>query len=219
MSIQKNRIFEAGAIIRSGGIAIVPTETFYCIAADPLNDHAIERIFSLKKRVEAKPVALIASERGAIDKIVSPPSSIQNFFMNTFWPGSLTLLFQPSRQLNHHLLGPTNKVGIRVSPDKTARETARTAGELMTATSANLSGGKDPCSISEIPRDIIHSVDYVLDGGITPGGKPSSVIDFIQNEPIIIREGAISSEEILAAQCKWKELGKLYGQFLDLDGY
>lgn len=184
-------------IIRAGGLVIVATETFYAIASDPFNAEAVERVYRVKGRIASKPLALIASDRKAFARLspVMPPSL--NALADRFWPGSLTIVLEVGVELSSRLFGPGRKVGVRIPPPCPARELARRVGGLITATSANLSGGPDPESIEKISPDLLASVDRVIDTGPSPGGNPSTLVESRAEGFRIIREGAIPESMIL----------------------
>jgi L-threonylcarbamoyladenylate synthase len=184
-------ISKAAAIVRSGGVVIVPTETFYALAVDPFQKKAVIRIFRLKSRDEKKPLPLIASDRSVVDRLVRTPGPIALEVMARFWPGSITILLEPTIDVPTWLHGPSGKIGVRVPPDCSARKLAAQAGGWITATSANLSGGPEPQEISSIDREVLAAVDLVIDLGPTPGGKPSTVVEPLDSGVRIVRHGAI----------------------------
>ena len=176
---------------------IVATETFYGIAADPFNTGAVDRIYRVKGRIASKPLALIASDRKALARLslVMPPAL--NALADRFWPGSLTIVLEVGMRLPPLLMGPGGKLGVRIPPSCPARELAQKAGGLITATSANLSGGPDPDRIEKISPDLLASVDLVIDTGPSPGGNPSTLVETCADGCRIIREGAIPESMIL----------------------
>jgi L-threonylcarbamoyladenylate synthase len=199
----KDLITGAGEIIRSGGVAIIPTETFYALAADPFQEEAVLRIFRIKFRDEKKPLPLIASDRWVVESLAPHPGLLARELMARFWPGSLTILLDPAVEIPKWLRGPGGKVGVRVPPDCPARALAAQAGGWITATSANLSGGPEPQEIALIARKVLDAVDMVIDLGPTPGGKPSTVVEPLDSSVRIIRHGAIEDSVLLAAVARF----------------
>ncbi len=192
-------IIEAADIIGSGGVVIIPTETFYGIAANPFNEGAIERIYEIKGRDDTNPVPLIAADIFAVREVADMADGIVKKLATTFWPGSLTILLTPSRFFPKHLIGPTGKIGIRVPPPCPALQLAEYAGGLITATSANLSGHAPAASVWEIPDALTGQVDLVLDFGQTPGGAPSTVIEVVDNSIRILRQGIVNIASVLSS--------------------
>jgi L-threonylcarbamoyladenylate synthase len=191
---------QAGEIIRSGGLVILPTETFYALAANPFLEEAVRRIFRIKCRDEGKPLPLIASDTAAVEKLIGHMSSLAGKLADGFWPGSLTILLKPSRQVSPLLMGPAGKIGVRIPPPCPAREVASKVGGWLTATSANLSGDPDPDNVSKIAKNVLEAVDLVVDLGSTPGGKPSTVVEPLDSDFLVVREGAVP-ESVIRDYC------------------
>jgi L-threonylcarbamoyladenylate synthase len=186
----------AASVISSGGVVIVPTETFYALAADPFNQNAVERIFSIKVRSEQKPLPLIAcSKKAAVRLAGTPPENVERL-MNAFWPGSLTILLECSAPVSPLLTSPSGNIAVRVPPVCAGRLLAGRVGGLVTSTSANLSGDPSPDRISSISKSLLDSVDFVMDLGETPGGLPSTLVELREGQIHIVREGAVSLSRI-----------------------
>jgi L-threonylcarbamoyladenylate synthase len=181
----------AGVIIRSGGLVILPTETFYALAASPFHEEAVRRVFRVKGRSEKKPLALIASDIAAVNEWVCPMSPLERKLTDRFWPGSLTILLVPSKQVSTPLMGREGKIGVRIPPECPARIVAARVGGWLTATSANRSGDPNPDDVSKIAREVLDAVDMVMDLGPTPGGKPSTVVEPLDADCRVLREGAV----------------------------
>jgi len=181
----------AATIIRSGGVVIVPTETFYGLAADPFNNVAVRRIFTIKSRTVDKPLPLIAQSVEFVKIITTDQPRTANVLMKRFWPGSVTMLLRPARPFPALVTGPGGKIAVRVPPPCPARSLAALVGGLVTSTSANLSGDADPDMVDLIALGVRHSVDLIMDLGPTPGGKPSTVVEPLEDNVRIVREGAV----------------------------
>jgi len=193
----ETRLLEkAAGVLRSGGVVIVPTETFYALAADPFQEEPVRRIFKLKGRTEEKPLPLIAADRDLVMKVIARPSDLALELMNRFWPGSLTIVLQPARPLSRLVSAADGKIGVRVPPPCAARTLARMAGGWITATSANISGDPDPEQISRIAEPVRNAVDFIVDLGPSPGGKPSTVLEPLDNAVRLIREGALPMDAL-----------------------
>jgi L-threonylcarbamoyladenylate synthase len=184
--------------VLSGGVVVIPTETFYGLAADPFNEAAVLKVFHIKERTHSKPLPLIASDRTAVERLDPEISPDIERIMERYWPGSLTILLKTAVPVSRLIVGDSGKVGVRVPPFCAARSLAELVGGLITATSANLSGGADPPTVQMIPRKVIAAADVVVDLGPTPGGKPSTVVDFKNKSLLVIREGAVAATELRA---------------------
>jgi len=192
---------EASRIVQEGGVVIVPTETFYALAADPLQDHAVQRIFRIKARDEFKPLPLIASDRPVVEKLVAAVPPLARLLMDRFWPGSLTILLEPARPMSFLITGTLSRIGVRVPAANPARTLAEQAGGVITATSANLSGYPNPVSVEMISSRVLRSVDLIVDLGRTPGGLPSTVVFPEAGKLTILREGAIPTGALAVLAC------------------
>jgi L-threonylcarbamoyladenylate synthase len=186
----------AAEVLRAGGVIVVPTETFYGLAADPFREEAVSRIFKIKCRPEGKPLPLIGADKDLVSRLVGPPSDLARAMMDRFWPGSLTIVFHPVLRVPRLVCSKDGKIAVRVPPPCAARAVARLAGGWITATSANLSGDPDPDEVSRIAKAVRESVDLIVDLGPTPGGKPSTVVEPLFTGVRLIREGAVSKEEL-----------------------
>jgi L-threonylcarbamoyladenylate synthase len=193
----------AAEIVRSGGLVILPTETFYALAASPFHEEAVQRVFRVKHRDVRKPLALIASDMAAVNNLVCCMSSVDRKLTDSFWPGSLTILFVPSKQVSTLLMGPKGKIGVRIPPECAARIVAARVGGWLTATSANLSGDPSPDDVSKIAGEVLDAVDMVVDLGPTPGGKPSTVVEPLDGDCRVLREGAVP-EPVVREYCMGK---------------
>jgi L-threonylcarbamoyladenylate synthase len=194
--LRQDYIFDkAERVLAAGGLVIVPTETFYAIAANPFDEKAVRRIFSIKCRSETKPLPLIAADQNVVDSVLPVKDEIVAKLMERFWPGSLTMLL-PVAGFSPMLVGSQGKIGVRVPPWCAARILAARVGGWITATSANLSGRGDPDDVCTIDPEVIEAVDLVMPLGPTRGGKPSTVIDPLPHGFRVVREGAIETSII-----------------------
>jgi L-threonylcarbamoyladenylate synthase len=189
-------IKKAAQIILQGGIIAFPTETFYGLAADALNEAALKKIFRVKKREEGKPLLLLIADKSWLKGLVQNVSPLAERLMDRFWPGPLTLVFNASLQLSPLLTADSGKIGIRLSPHPVTQALVQAVGRAITGTSANLSGQPGTLTAREVFQSLGESLDAVLDGGKTAGGPGSTVLDVSAPSPQIIREGMISRKEL-----------------------
>ncbi|NIA08498.1 MAG: threonylcarbamoyl-AMP synthase [Nitrospiraceae bacterium] len=194
MALSPNSILiqQAADIIKRGGVVAFPSETSYGLAASISHVHALERIYAIKKRAKNKPLLILISDSSQLVMLVSriPPVAVD--LIRRFWPGPLTILFPARPGLPWPLCGDTKKIGIRISSHPWAQALVKTLGSPMTATSANISGHPSTCTAGEVAEQLqFPAPDYILDGGLTPGGAPSTIIDVSTAPPHIVREGAI----------------------------
>jgi L-threonylcarbamoyladenylate synthase len=173
----------AAQLLRGGGVIAFPTDTVYGLGAAADDEVATRRVFHIKGRPVGLPLILMVAAESQLEAFVHVDSRSEAM-MRRWWPGPLTLIL-------HAKGGGT--LGVRIPKHKVALELLRAAGPLMT-TSANLHG-KDPAMTAvdaELP-----GVMAVLDGGAAPGGVASTVLDLTGPEPHVLREGAITTPELL----------------------
>ena len=159
---------------------------------------AYERMAGLKGREPAKPTALLAADLDTLLECVPELRGRAGTIARALLPGPYTLILpNPARRFLWLTGANPFAIGVRVPelPEETAQVLA--AVGAVAATSANAAGGPDPRRVDDIPREILESVGAVVDAGELPG-TPSTVLDFTQAEPRVVREGAASSAEALA---------------------
>ncbi len=190
-------IRNAAAIISRGGVIAYPTETIYGLGADATNEQAIRKIFEIKGRNFSNPVSLIIGRREDVHPLVRAIPKTAQKLMDAFWPGPLTIVFEAAGCVSPLLTAKTGKIGIRLSGHDGARQIALAAGKPLTATSANLSGLPECATADEVIAQLGDRLDAVVDLGNTSGTAGSTIIDTTTEQPVILRAGVISREEIL----------------------
>ncbi|MBW2636235.1 MAG: threonylcarbamoyl-AMP synthase [Deltaproteobacteria bacterium] len=193
---EPSQIEKAMEILKSGGVISYPTETFYGLGADAANEKAIEKIYAIKGREDKKPISIIIGSAQDIDIFAVNISEGSRKLMERFWPGGLTLVFEASPTIPEILTAETGKIGIRYSSHAIAAHLARNLPGGLSATSANISGEKECTSADEVIETLSDRIDALIDGGTTPGGSSSTVVDVSMEPPVILREGIISSSLI-----------------------
>lgn len=178
-------------VIRAGGVIAYPTDTFYGLGADPENARAVRRLFEIKGRQPDQPVLLLLPDAAAVRDWAAEVTACADDLMRRFWPGPLTLVFTAKPTVMPELTGGTGGIGLRVPGAVLARALVRFLGSALTGTSANISGGPSPRTAADAADSIGSMVDLILDGGVTAGGKPSTVVDVRGAKPVLIREGAL----------------------------
>jgi L-threonylcarbamoyladenylate synthase len=190
---------QAARIIMQGGIAIYPTETVYAIGVRFDDQQALQRLFELKNRDQNKPVLLLLSRDDDLERIGAriPPEA--RILSKRFWPGPLTLVVPAAHGLSKFITGGGKTVGCRVSSSVSAAGLMSACAAPVTSTSANLSGGPNPASVSDISPDVLEKADIIIDAGPSPGTVPSTVYD-ISGKPFrCVRHGVIPEADITAA--------------------
>lgn len=193
---------EIEAIVRTlsdGGVACIPTETFYGLAVDALDGAAVRALHAVKGREAAKPVPVLLPDLSWIDHVSADVSDRVRSLAEAFWPGPLTIVV-PAAPALPRVLCPDGTIGVRVTPHAAAQRLLQAFGGPVTATSAN-PAGLPPAGTAEDARRYFPLLP-VLDAGTTPGGAPSTVVDVSTDTPRIIRAGAIPSDRVLGF---WRE--------------
>ena len=191
-------IEKAVKILQGGGVIAYPTETFYGLGAHAGNAEAVEKIFIIKGRPFANPIALIMGDEENIEELVREVSPASRRLMEAFWPGALTLVFHASSRIPPSLTAGAGTIGIRVSSHPIAAAIAKNLHFPITATSANLSGKGECSTAEEVAERLEEKIDAIIDGGGTRGGVGSTILDVTTDPPVIIREGAIPASPIYA---------------------
>lgn len=185
-------IRKAAEIIRQDGVVVYPTETVYGLAANPLSTRALDLLFRIKGRPESNPVLLVVSSEEQMRPFVREITAAHRACMAAFWPGPLSLLFEPADAAPAQIIAGSGKVCIRHTAHPVAQELCGVWGGAITSTSANRSGQPAARSPQELELD---DAAIVLDGGLLPPSAPSTVFDPLTEQ--IIREGAISGADLL----------------------
>ena len=192
----QSAIQEAAHAIHVGGAVAVPTESFYGLAVHALNERAIERLFAVKQRREDNPVLILISSKEDLESYAVEVSDTARKLMDRFWPGGLTMVFYAKPNVPDALTAGTGKIGIRLSSHPVPRALAKAVGAPITGTSANRAGQPSCSTAEEVMEAVGKDIELILDGGKTPGGKGSTVLDVTLDPPLILREGMVSRDDL-----------------------
>ncbi len=195
-SPEPEKIDEAVAILHRGGVIAFPTETFYGLGADARNEAAVGKIFDIKGRDFSNPILVVIGDPEHLDAFVRDVPAGARRLINRLWPGPLTIVFRASAPVSPMLTAGTAKFGVRLTSHPVARELARRLGGPLTATSANRSGAPECSSAADVLSQLGGGIDAVVDGGPTPGGKGSTIVDATVFPVRVLREGVIPSSLI-----------------------
>lgn len=188
-------IDRAGAVLRTGGVVACPTDTFYGLAVDPRQAEAVARLFAIKGRPEGQAIPLIATDLAQAEAAGDLNDAAVRL-ARAFWPGPLSIVLPVRRAIAAGVASADGTIAVRVPACEAARQLARSIGFCITATSANRSG-EPPFTSARGVAAALPGVDLVLDGGDTPGGAPSTLVDVRGGEPRLVRAGAIAWERVL----------------------
>lgn len=181
-----DRIQEAVKVLHRDGLVVYPTDTIYGLGADALSDEAVMEVYEAKHRLLSKPISIAVSDRDMLGAlaVVTP---VAETFIEQFLPGPFTVVLKAKKLLPAVLTGGTGMIGIRIPAHPIALELIQQFDGPITATSANLSGGKDPVTIN----DVHVRYDLLIDVGRLTG-LPSTVVDLVEMR--MIRPGERADE-------------------------
>lgn len=180
----------AAATLRAGGLVAFPTETFYGLGAAVSRPDAVERVFAAKGRPAAMPLLVLVDSEAMAAAIADVPPAARPL-MGRHWPGPLTLVMPARAHLAAAVTAGTGTVGVRLPAHAVARALVTAVGEPVTAPSANVTGAPPVTTAAEVLAAFDGAIDMVLDGGPTPGGPPSTVLDVTVVPPRVLRAGAV----------------------------
>lgn len=188
-------IERAAAAVRRGDLVAIPTDALYTIVADPLNLHAVGRVFASKGRETQRSLPLLVSDLVMAEELAAEVSARFYLLARRFWPGPLTIIAPASSRIPLKVTGNTGRLALRQSQSKVANALLERLGQPLIATSANLSGQPTCASGIEVFGVMDGRVDLVLDAG-TVAGAGATTVDITDVEWKVIKEGAIGAKEI-----------------------
>lgn len=186
------------AVLRRGGVAVIPTDTVYGLAADAASEEAALALYAAKGREARRPTAVLFASvdelLARVPELPEPAAAAARALL----PGPVTLVLpNPGRRFAWLNEERPDALGVRVPDVSGAGKEILDALGALVATSANLPGGPDPRVVGDVPPELIAAVDAIVDAGPLLGA-PSTVIDLTGDEPAILREGALAAAEALA---------------------
>lgn len=184
-------------LLRAGGLVAFPTDTVYGLGAMLFDAQAIEQLYIVKGRDAAKAIAVLVGDEGGLAQVAKALGAVAARLARRFWPGPLTLVVAAHPALPANL-SPLPTVGVRMPDHPVALVLLRRTGPLA-VTSANLSGEPSATTAEEVFAQLNRRIPLILDGGKTPGGLPSTVVDCTGSELVILRPGPISWQQMMDA--------------------
>lgn len=188
---------ELAQAVRTGRVLVFPTDTVYGIGANGLDPAATERLYAIKGRDSRKSLPILVHSAEEAWRWVEPTGAAKAL-ASRFWPGPLTLVLTPTEGGRALTTGGARTLAVRVPGPPGIRRLIEASGVPWSSTSANLSGRAAAADGSAAAGAFSALADYVIDGG-PAGGRESSVVDAAAEPPRILREGALSREEIFGA--------------------
>jgi L-threonylcarbamoyladenylate synthase len=190
-------LIHAVDVLQLGGLVAFPTDTVYGLAALPFKAKFIERLYIVKGRNSSKAISILLGNINHLNQVAAQMNSLASRLAERFWPGPLTLVV-PRKTNLPDILSPDSTIGVRMPDHPVALTLLRQVGPLA-VTSANLSGRGNATTAQEVVSQLGGRIHLVLDGGETPGGVPSTVVNCTGSELIVLRSGPISLEMLQSA--------------------
>ncbi len=190
-------VARAAAALGAGQLVVLPTDTVYGVAADAFNSAATTRIFLAKARSRRFPLPVLIDSTTQLAGIVAtvPPGGER--LMAAYWPGPLTVVLATQDELAWDLGDSAGTVAVRMPRDDVTLDIIRAVGPLA-VTSANRSGEPAASDVAAARTALGDNVEVYVDDGPRRNTTPSTIIDLTRSEPLLIREGDLPSDEVMA---------------------
>jgi L-threonylcarbamoyladenylate synthase len=190
-------IDQGADIIARGGLVAFATETVYGLGADACNPLAVARIFEVKRRPSIDPIIVHVADPESAELYAHLQNGFASALMRHFWPGPLTLVVPKKDTVPSIVTAGLGTVGVRMPAPPAALALIRAAGRAIAAPSANPFGYVSPTEASHVSAQLGRDVDLVLDGGPCSVGVESTIVSLIGDQPVLLRAGGITAEEII----------------------
>ena len=185
---------EAGRILKEGGLVAFPTETVYGLGGNALDERASGKIYAAKGRPSDNPLIVHIAETDALFQITEEVPKKAMAMAEAFWPGPLTMIFRKNEKVPLATTGGLSSVAVRMPSHPVALALIREGGGFVAAPSANTSGRPSPTTADHVKEDLSGKIDMILDGGPVGIGLESTIVDFTEETPTILRPGYINRE-------------------------
>jgi L-threonylcarbamoyladenylate synthase len=183
--------------LRAGGVVVMPTDTLYGLAVDIRSESAVRRLFAVKGRSARAALPLIAADTAQVVACTGALTAREAALAATFWPGPLSIVRDAPASMAAEVHGGHRTVAIRVPAHVVARRLCEAWGSPLSATSANLSGEPAVDRVEALGAIVDDPHVFVIDAGVCPGGRPSTLVDVRAPQPVLLRDGAIEWSRVL----------------------
>lgn len=187
-------IARAGKILKQGGLVAFPTETVYGLGGNALDPEASKKIYAAKGRPSDNPLIVHIADMESLERLVTEVPEKARILAEKFWPGPLTMIFPKTEVVPFETTGGLDSVAVRFPSDSIAQAMIRAAGGYVAAPSANTSGRPSPTTAQHVEEDLGDAIDMIIDGGPVGIGLESTIVDFTEDVPVVLRPGYISLE-------------------------
>ena len=183
------------SILRQGGVVAFPTDTVYGLGAGADLYQAVERVYRIKGRPQNMALPLLLADTSQISEVAESVPPVAWLLARSFLPGALTLVLPKSSSVPDIITAGGKTVAVRIPAHPVPVALAEDLGPIV-GTSANLSGKPSALTAEEVYSQFGDKIDLVIDGGRCPGSRESTIVDVTGEVPKVLREGAISREEL-----------------------
>jgi L-threonylcarbamoyladenylate synthase len=180
--------------LKHGGLVAFPTDTVYGLASLPFHAEMVERLYVAKGIVADRAIAILLGDLSQLDLVVDELPVNARTLAERYWPGPLTLIVPRRKDMPESLVHNLG-IGVRIPNHPVALQLLRRAGPLA-VTSANLSGRGMAKNAREVLEQLDGRIHLILDGGDTPQGVPSTVVDCSSGEAVVLRGGPIATQDL-----------------------
>lgn len=187
-------IQKAGKILREGGLVAFPTETVYGLGGNALDPKASMKIYAAKGRPSDNPLIVHIADIKDLAKITTEIPEGARILAEKYWPGPLTMILPKADSVPKETTGGLDSVAVRFPSDRIAQELIKAAGGFVAAPSANTSGRPSPTMAEHVEEDLGDAIEMIIDGGQVGIGLESTIVDFTEDVPVVLRPGYISLE-------------------------
>lgn len=189
-------VTKAAVGIREGKLVVLPTDTLYGIGADAFTPEAVRALLAAKGRGPDVPPPVLVPDIRTVDGLATDVPEHARALMKEFWPGPLTIVLRAQPSLAWDLGETGGTVALRMPDDPVALALLAEVGP-MAVSSANRHGHPSSRTVVEAASQLGASVEFYLDGGPVAGGLASTIVDCTRDEPVILRLGALSEEDVM----------------------
>ncbi len=186
------------ALLKQGRLVAYPTDTVYGLGANASLPRAVARVYRVKERSPDKALPLLVANPSQIAGLAESVPLLAQRLIARFMPGALTIVLTKSSAVPDTMTAGGSTIAVRIPKHPVPIALIKGLGAPIIGTSANLSGRPSPLTADEVRSQLDDRIDLIIDGGRCPGGKESTIIDLTGREPLLLREGAITREELEA---------------------
>lgn len=195
-NINENELDNCIEVLRNGGIVIFPTETVYGIGTNAYCEKSVEKIYEIKERPEEKPLSILVSNVNEISKYAIINNSMEEQIIKNFMPGPITIILEKRPEVFNYITSGKNTIGIRIPNNKIILKILEALKLPIVAPSANISGHPSGIELNEILPDFENKVDICIDGGKSELSESSTIVQVVDNEIKVLRQGKILKQDI-----------------------